>query len=255
MKKIITLVYATLVLVSCKTQQVVAEAKAKESKPAAEIAAGHYANKKNFTTAYIKADVAYKDRSTSQRLSAEIRIAKDEKILISLRLLGITVAKALITPTQVNYYEMPNRTYFEGDYASLSKWLGTDLDFMKVQRMLLGEALDDLTAGRFVSSLEDQMYKLGQSSANAEKVFYFEASKFLLKRQGVAQPALQRILQVSYPGHRDYPEATLPSGLSIEATEKAKTTTIDIDYNSATFNENLTFPYKVPEGYDRQELD
>jgi hypothetical protein len=32
-------------------------------------------------------------------------------------------------------------TYFEGDFSALSQWLGTDLDYNKIQNMLLGEPL------------------------------------------------------------------------------------------------------------------
>jgi hypothetical protein len=50
------------------------------------------------------------------------------------------MAKASITPTSVSYYEKIKGTYFEGDFSALSQWLGTDLDFNKIQNMLLGEA-------------------------------------------------------------------------------------------------------------------
>ena len=43
----------------------------------------------------------------------------------------------------------------------------------------------------------------------------------------------------------------LPLTLAIEANQKKGKTTIDIDYKSATFNEELSFPYSVPEGYER----
>jgi hypothetical protein len=32
-----------------------------------------------------------------------------------------------------------NRKYFEGDFSSLSQWLGTDLIINKIQNMLLGQ--------------------------------------------------------------------------------------------------------------------
>lgn len=255
MNRGILIVLIALVAVSCKTQQAVATAKARETKTAAEIAQGHYASQADFRTAYIKGSVTYKDDDRTQSLSAEIRIKKDEKILVSLRILGITVAKALITPTEVKYYEKANGTFFEGDYASLSKWLGTELDYAKVQRLLLGQAMDDLTTGGFIASLEDQLYKLQKAAGGTEKVFYFEASQYLLKRQGVLQSSRNRVLQIAYDGHKAYSGLLLPSVIAIQAFDKDKKTTIDIEYNTATFNEDLTFPYSVPEGYDREGLD
>jgi hypothetical protein len=44
-------------------------------------------------------------------------------------------------------------TYFEGDFSALSQWLGTDLDYNKIQNMLLGEPLDDLSKGKYKESL------------------------------------------------------------------------------------------------------
>ena len=113
-------------------------------------------NKSDFKTLYIKSNVKYNDEKQSQNLTAEIKIKKDEQILVSIRFLGITMAKALITPASVSYYEKLNSTYFEGDFSTLSKWLGTDLDFNKVQNILIGQAIDDLTKGKYQDSLVDQ---------------------------------------------------------------------------------------------------
>jgi hypothetical protein len=70
-----------------------------------KIIANHYNNKSDFSTLYIKADAKYSDDRSSQNVTAEIRIKKDEQILVSIRFLGITMAKASITPTSVSYYE------------------------------------------------------------------------------------------------------------------------------------------------------
>lgn len=120
---------ALVVLCSCKSAKSVTTANTKSANTKAEkgnIIDGHYAVPRNFSTAYIKASVRYEDAKNKQNVSAEIRIKKDEIILVSIRLLGITMAKALITPTEVKYYEKLNGKYFEGDYAMLSRWLGTD---------------------------------------------------------------------------------------------------------------------------------
>jgi len=36
---------------------------------------------------------------------------------------------------------------------------------------------------------------------------------------------------------------------------KRRKTTITIDYNNVTFNEELSFPYSVPEGYERISIN
>lgn len=243
-------------VISCKSKAVISEATATKSMSAEKVIDNHYDTKKDFKTAYIKADVSYKDDKQSLNVSADIRIKKNEQILLSIRFFGITMAKALITPKEVKYYEKSGNKYFEGDYTTLSKWLGTDLDFNKVQNMLIGQAFDDLNKGKYDSSIEDGLYKLyDKSNKNTEKSFFFEASQFLIKRQEISHKAKNRMLKVSYPNHKDYPEVILPAQLIIEALQDNKATKINIEYKSATFNEDLSFPYSVPDGYDRIFID
>jgi hypothetical protein len=252
MRKYIAFVLLVLVC-SCKSKKaVIAEGSASNVLTADKIIKNHYNIKKNFSTLYIKSSASYKDDSQSQNVTAEIKIKKDEKILISIRFLGITMAKALITPNEVKYYEKINGSYFEGDYAGLSQWLGTDLNFQKVQNMLIGQALDDLKNGKYKTTIEDKLYKLQDASdSNTSKAFYFESEHFLIKRQEITQESQDRSLQVSYPNHKEFAEAILPLNLVIEAIQMKRKTNISIDYNQVTFNEELSFPYSVPEAYKR----
>lgn len=245
--------FSALMLVSCKSKAVVlSEGKARERLSSDTIIKKHYANSKDFSTVYIKANAHYEDANQSQRVNAEIKIKKDQKILISIRVLGITMAKALITPTEVKYYEKINSQYFEGDYTLLSRWLGTDLDFYKVQNLLLGHAIDDLAKGNYTASIENTLYKLDDNTdASTSKAFYFESGKFLLKREVVSQPAKNRMVQILYPNYADSSVMVLPTNLEIEAAQKKGKVNIEIEYNSVSFNEDLSFPYSVPEGYER----
>ena len=130
MKKHLTILLLIL-LASCKSKAVLLEGNASNTISADKIIMSYDNNKIDFSTLYIKASAKYEDDKQSQNVQAEIKIKKNEKILVSIRILGFTVAKALITPTSVQYYEKVGSKYFEGDYAGLSKWLGTDLDFQK----------------------------------------------------------------------------------------------------------------------------
>lgn len=251
--------FAFLVLIlfaSCKPKALLAEGSASNILSAQKIISNHYSNKTDFSTLYIKTSARYQDDKTTQNVQAEIRIKKDEKILVIIRVLGITMAKALITPTSVQYYEKIGNKYFEGDYAGLSKWLGTDLDFQKVQNMFIGKAIDDLHKGNYAVSIMEKLYKLqSNTDGTTDKSFYFESDNFLIKRQEINQPALDRTLQVAYPDYKKYDEMILPLSLSIDARQNESKTNIEIEYKNVTFNEDLSFPYNVPEGYERIYID
>ena len=244
---------SSLTLVSCKSKSVVVEATKKESRMSANSIIENYSNNKmEFSTLYIKSNVQYADSKQTQNVTAEIKIKKDEQILVSIRFLGITMAKALITPTSVSYYEKISGSYFEGDFSTLSQWLGTDLDYNKVQNMLLGRAIDDLKKGKYTESLVDQTYRLEDASNNnTRKSFFFDANTFLVQKQEIAQVAEGRKIRVDYSNTIVNKEATLPSNVSISTFQEKGKTEINLEYNTITFNEELSFPYSVPNGYKR----
>ena len=255
MRKIVPLLLIVL-LVSCKAKQkavappdVVATA-TKET--VSNITDNHNNVNRNFKTAYIKADVDYSDPKQSLGLSADIRMKKDEIILVSVKMLGITMAKAMITPTQVRYYEKLGSKYFEGDYKTLSEWLGTDLNFQKVQNMLIGQAMDNLSKGKYTVAMEENAPKLDNTSqANFVKAFVFQPTTFWLKRQEIKQIEPARKLLVNYSNYKSFSECVLPLELAIFAIQNNETTSIGIEYKNVTFNEDLTFPYSVPSGYEQ----
>lgn len=239
-------------MISCKSKAVLAESNATNIIESDKIIQNHYNNKFDFSTLYIKANARYEDDKNSQSVTAEIKIKKDEKILVSIRFLGITMAKALITPTSVQYYEKIGGKYFEGDYASLSQWLGTDLDFNKVQNLLIGQALDNLNESKYKTTIVDKLYRLDDiKDASTKKTYFFEAENFLLKKQEIAQPSQERMLQINYPEYQKLGEKIVPLNFSIEAEQKNGKTNINIDYKNITFNEEFSFPYSVPDGYER----
>ncbi len=245
--------FSSLTLVSCKSKAAVVDVIKPETHLKSNNVIENYTNNKtNFSTVNIKSNVQYADEKQTQNVTAEIKIKKDEQILISIRFIGITMAKALITPTSVSYYEKINGSYFEGDFSALSQWLGTDLDFSKIQNMLLGRAIDELKNGKYMETLADQTYKLEDASGNnTKKSFFLDADKFFVKKQEITQTAEGRMIQVTYPNEVVYKEAILPSSVIINTFQKNSKSEINLEYNNVSFNEELSFPYSVPNGYKR----
>ena len=250
---IVVVFISSLTFVSCKSKAAVVDVVKPEIHPKSSTVIENYNNNKtNFSTLYIKSNAQFADDKQTQNVTAEIKIKKDEQILISIRFLGITMAKALITPTAVNYYEKINGSYFEGDFSALSQWLGTDLDFIKIQNMLLGRAIDELKNGQYTESLADQTYTLADlSSTSTKKTFYLDADTFFIKKQEIEQTAEGRKIQVTYANQVDYKETKLPLSVIITTFQKNSKSEINLEYTTVTFNEELSFPYSVPNGYKR----
>jgi len=244
-----------MAVVSCKSKQALLQNTVSEPLKVMKVSSiidKHYENKTDFSAVYIKSNVRFDNGKQTQNVTAEIRIKKDEQILVSIRFLGITMAKALITPTKVSYYEKVKGTYFEGDFSGLSQWLGTDLDFNKVQNMLMGEALDDLRKGKYNQTLQEQAYRLDDKANNStQKAFYIDATNFKIRKQEVTQTDKARKIEMDYGNYQNFDQRILPLQLHIDATQEKGKTEIDLEYTDVNFNDELSFPYSVPNGYKR----
>ncbi|MEO8532196.1 MAG: DUF4292 domain-containing protein [Flavobacterium sp.] len=255
MKKYIAIVLVSVFMISCKSKAVAVQnntTEIVETKTDKKAIDKHYDNKLDFKTLYIKSSARYVDEKQSQNVSAEIKIEKDKQILVSVRFLGITMAKALITPTTVSYYEKINSTYYEGDFTSLSKWLGTELDYSKVQNLLVGEALDDLRKGKYTQAIVENLYRLeDEKETKIKKTFFLEPEKYLLQKEQISQPSENRMLEIRYSDNKTFDQGTIPTAIEINAIQPKGKTDINLNYNNITFNEELSFPYSVPSGYKK----
>ncbi|RED24969.1 uncharacterized protein DUF4292 [Flavobacterium cutihirudinis] len=256
MKKYIAVMVLSVFVISCKSKAVAVqnnntktEEAPKEDKKAIE---KHYNNKLDFSTLNIKASAKYEDEKQSQNVTADIKIEKDKQILVSVRFLGITMAKALITPTTVSYYEKIKGTYYEGDFTSLSKWLGTELDYSKVQNLLVGEALDDLRKGKYTQTIVENLFRLeDEKDDKLKKVFYLDPEKYLIQKEEISQSSENIMLEIMYSDSKTFDQGTLPTNIEINAVQPKGKTNINLNYNNISFNEELSFPYSVPSGYKK----
>jgi hypothetical protein len=73
----------------------------------------------------------------------------------------------------------------------------------------------------------------------------------LVKKQEINQSLKNRTLQIEYPDYKRYDSMILPLSLAIDARQKENKTNINIEYKNISINEELSFPYNVPEGYER----
>ena len=244
---------SSLALISCKSKTAVVDVSTNENRKSVnKIIENYYNNKNEFSTLFIKANVQYATEKQNQNVIAEIKLKKDEQILISIRFLGITMAKASITPNKVKYYEKIKGTYYEGDFTALSQLLGTDLNFEKVQNLVLGRAIDNLKEGKYSETFNEQVYKLyDESDINLKKSFYIDGNNFTINKQEITQTKEERMIQVAYSNKKEFKEMTLPLTINIDSYQKKGKAEINLEYNNVSFNEELSFPYSVPNDYKR----
>ena len=202
-------------------------------------------------TAKVKAGYSRKDESKGATIS--LRMEKDKTIWMSA---PFSMAKVLITPKKVSFYNKLDNTYFDGDFKLLSSFVGTDLDFNKVQNILLGEALFNLKKDDYVASTHENSYLLKPKKPHALfEIFYLlNPSHFKMDSQQFTQPQENRHLQIDYKNYQEVDKQTLPQNIKIIALESYDETIINLEYKSVVLNENIRFPFRIPSGYKEIEI-
>ena len=254
--KLLLMILVFLVITSCKSKKNIIENHTIEVVSAKKLINKHYEPRFNKKTVNAKINTKYKDKNTSVSISIKMRLEKDKTIWISATKLNIPIAKLLITPTSVQYYEKLSKTYFDGDFSLLSKWLGTELDFEKVQNLLLGQAVLNLKKGKYEVQIIDKSYQLKPKQNNNLYgiLFFMNPENYKLDKQEIRNPKKEQLLAISYPKYSEIEGKLFPKNIDIEVIDNKKLTTINMEYKSVEFNKKLTFPFKIPSGYKKISL-
>nr|WP_299171159.1 DUF4292 domain-containing protein [uncultured Allomuricauda sp.] len=244
----IFLLLTLLVFGACKSTKSITGGEIDERMSAKRIIENHYANQIDFKTLSGRIKIDYSNGKSEQGVSVSLRMEKDKVIWISAPL---GVVKAHITPDRVSFYNKLQNEYFDGDFSYLSELLGTELDFDKVQSLLLGDAILDLRERKYVSGTTEGNYQLKPKKAHElfKILFQLEPRNFKVAAQEITQPEENRRLSTKYT-YQDISGKALPDKIDIVALENMDRTTIGLSFKSMELNRNLNFPYKIPKGFD-----
>lgn len=242
-------------ITSCKSKKTVTD-NSLANISTKKIINNHIDNKFNEKTVSAKLNVKYKDKKTAASVVIKLRIEKDSAIWMSATKLGFPIAKLMVTPNRVSYYEKIKKTYFDGDFSLLSNWLGTELDFEKFQNMLLGEAVLNLKKDKYNNIVEANSYMLQPKRENDlfQILFFVNPYHFKLDKQEIRQAEKGQYVTVSYPSYENYNGVLFPEEININAVKNQDLTSLNIAVKSVELNTEVSFPFSIPNGYKQIQL-
>ena len=215
----------------------------------------HYQEEVDFKTASGKLRAVYQDDEKTQSVNLSFRMEKDKAIWMSASILGFPVAKAYITPNSVSYYEKVTQTYFDGDFSLVSDFLGTPLDFQKLQNLLIGQAIYDLRDEEYDFTQSSRGFQFVEdSNQNMKKMFLLNPGNYKAAAQQLAQENENRSLTVTYSDYQNINGLIFPDNIRIIANEGGSSTNIELTYRNISFNEEVSFPFDIPSGYEEISL-
>lgn len=227
-----------------------------ENASAKEIISAHKAAAPNFKTLAGRVQLVYETEEKMQSITVSLRMEKNKNIWIKASVLGITIAKALITPTSVSYYETIGKTYFEGDFALLGEWLGTPINFQQAQNLLLGQSIFTLHPSDYKSEIFQNKFKIQPKEQPQDFIhsLFLDPGNFKISSETLAQPSEGRLLNIRYGDYQKIEDQYYPSSILINTSENQEATRIEINYKKIDLDADVNFPFNIPQGYDEIQL-
>lgn len=253
---IIVILLFSLFFIGCGSTKELIPGKADASLSAKRVLKLHEKNNFDFNTLACRVGVTYEEENSSRSLTVSLRMEKDKTIWVSASVLGVTLAKILIEPDRVQYYETIDNTYFDGNFALLTQWLNVEVDFYMLQNLFLGQSLTDLQSQSVEVSVANNRYRLQPDDENSMYRFLLllHPEHFKAARQLIAQPYKEQLLSIDYPDYQEVEKQIFPKKITITATEGSQQIRILLDYKKVDYNPSIRFPFSIPNGYDEIQL-
>lgn len=253
---------------SCKTTQKIPLNKGKcilEPRSAKYLTRQLKENEFRFERLNAKLDVEANIDSSSNSFTVTLRIRKDSVIWMSISKLGIEGARVLITKDSVKFMNRVKSQFFKGDFSYISKLLNTDLDFEMLQSLLIGNSVEFYDEDEKIKpGIQDCEYLLGtvrkrkikrivdkgKELKDPAQAIYLNPDKFKITRIVFYEFNPDRSFDAKYDNFSTIDSTQLfPQKISCNIKAQ-KTVVIDMNYTKTVFNEEQTFPFRIPENYE-----
>ncbi|HOZ86554.1 MAG TPA: DUF4292 domain-containing protein [Bacteroidia bacterium] len=227
-------------------------------------------NEFKFTWVNAKANVESNIDGKEESFDIKISIKKDSAMLISIRyLLGLEVAKVLITKDSVKFVNYVSKNYFKGDFNFINELLNADLDFDLLQAVLFGnsaEFSDDDSKLKPVTDRQNCRYLLsterkrklrkiqnGAELKNAMQTLTLNPDNFKILLNEFIDPSTNRRFIANYSNFTARDSVFAPYHVDIDIVAQKKAT-LKIEYVRIEKNQPQKLSINIPARYDEIQI-
>ena len=254
MKKLFYVFVLIVVVFSCKTTKALKNSNALEERISVnKIVKNHNKAQSEFNTLQAKLKVIMTQQNRYETHTLSLRMSKDNTIWINAFL---NMVRVKITPDRVLFYNKLDNTYFDGEYALINSFLGTDLKFKNLQNLLFGQALFEIEPSRFNKTSHANSYMLTPKQSNEliENVYLINPNHFKIDSQQSSQSTMRNRLDIKYLSYQKVDKLIIPEKMTIIITNLETQTTLNLNLKSVVLGQSLRFPFTIPKGYKAIDL-
>lgn len=263
---LLALVILSLIVASCQTKRTIIKAPLKEHGPEYLIQKLDE-NEFRFDWFSAKFNASYSLDKKNTDFNGQVRIRKDSVIWVSISpAMGIEMVRLIITNDSVKFINRWEKTYFKGDYLVVNDFLKTNLNFDILQAFILGNDFQFYESTSFRAAQDGGLYRLSTTGRwKMKKEFEISDTGPLVLIQNIwLDPDNFKILRVDVKEYQKesrkfeayYDDFTgiggqlVPSAINVNVTSESLQE-IHIRYSKISLNEPFSFPFTIPEKYQR----
>ncbi len=198
-------------------------------------------------------------------ISGHMRMKRDSAIFISIApLLGIEVARALLTPDSVKIVNRIDNTFFVGDYRFIHNFLNTYLDFHMLQALLTGNDFSHFPYENFTLSNDKNKILLqsndrrppgrGIQNMSFQQNLWLNGQSFSIEENLLYDPITRRSLRARYANHATVNDQMIPQELLLIFTEPGARASLDIRYSRTSLDQQRPISFSIPGNYSPMGL-
>ena len=197
----------------------------------------------------------YDDGKREQQVVVQLRMENKKKLWLSATML-IPIAKLMITPSKVSFYEKFQKTYFEGGFDLINKPFGTNFRYSEIENIFLGKPILDPGLGKWKNISNPQYYILIPQGKRVglKPTLFFDPVSFLLKEQRIIIPQSKYSITIKYLQHLRLEGKSIPSLIEVILFDGKETQRLELEFTRTYLTEGLTFPFEIPQGYSKIKL-
>jgi hypothetical protein len=227
-------------------------------------------NELKYNTLSAKFSATYYRNRKKTTISGQLRIKRDSIIWISITpMLGIEMARFLLSPDSIKYINRINSTFFLKDFKYINQLLNKTLDYDMAQAFLTGNDFSLYENNTFKASIDNSLYKLNTSNRRKLKRFvrrseeqisiplqsiWLDPDQFKITRVLLKEAERDsRKFSADYSAFEEMNGQQIPLALDYRIETDKEKIRIKIEYSRIQLDNELSFPFSIPDSYTKIE--
>ncbi|MGX1023125.1 DUF4292 domain-containing protein [Flavobacterium sp. CS20] len=254
-KSVLVVLISVLILVSCGGSQSVLKKKDLKNETLKAIVKNYNKSTPRFKTMRGRIKGVYDDGNQQQNINISYRFQKDKILWMSAKFAGlIQVAKIIITPQKIKFYERINNSYFDGNFELVSAFLGLELNYEQLQNLFTGQALKNIEISNTDFQTAGDYFQILTTYDNGfTQHLLLDAKTFKIRQQSLNINNKQ--IKIIYKSYQIIDGFSFPEEFVILAGDNKEHIQITMTYKNIKLNDELKFPFSFPNNYSPIQLN